>query len=207
MLLGKGKKMYFDISDLDFSDLKIETGGKVIDAERGFIKTLSREAKPYLHKVSEEQYRKIKKRADFSSAQVNENFERNLVIAGLWLHAVQDRWAHGLRKEGLEHGKRADSIMHDWGSKNGDKAYKYMGKYADNRKSNKKSEDNGKRLANMKKLVRKNKRFNNMLDDTYRYLKRMRRSIKTHDKTHFSSGTGIGTIKNQVARRLWEKGW
>lgn len=146
-----------------------------------------------IQKVTKTEYNKIMNKAkydpDYSSI-------KNMAICGLWLHAIQDRWAHGLNiskdsKNFLGHeGGKADSIWQKWVHKKGIKRYQRIGKMS-------------KTPKNMKKLIKKNKRFKSMIDETYKYLNKMKKSAKKFEKIKFSTeSSSKNEVYNEVAKYL-----
>ena len=111
-------------------------------------------------------------------------------MCGVWLHARQDRWAHGLeaKNDKLKHGKKADNIWYDWKYKNGVKAYKKL--------------TYGRSYKDMKKLVTKNKRFKTMIEDTIKFLSKAKKSIERSDMYFFSTPSSKKSIYKRIARYL-----
>ena len=87
------------------------------------------------------------------------NYEEKLVLIGIWLHVLQDRWSHGLKKE---------KIKHERGKNN--KTDNYL--YGYNKKTKK------YKKYSFKNLLKKNKRLIHTINDTRKYLKKAKGELK-----------------------------
>ncbi len=175
-------------SDLQFNIRKNTKKNKYKASEKH-----KKKQKLKIQQVTKAEYSKVMHKAkydpDYSSV-------KNMAVCGVWLHAIQDRWAHGLdvsenNKYFLKHkGKKADSIWQKWVYKNGKKDYKRIKKMK-------------KTPANMKKLFKKNKRLKSMIDETYKFLIKMKNSARKYEKTKFfAKSSSKNDVYNVVAKYL-----
>ena len=131
--------------------------------------------KPDLHKVSKTRYNKAKKVP--KSIKKVKGYRKKLVLIGIWLHVLQDRWSHGLKSEKIKHerGKnnRTDNYMYDYNKKT--KKYK---KYS------------------YKKLLKKNKRLIHTVNDTRKYLKVAKKELNKEKLPN--NQKRVGKQKNNI---------
>ena len=115
------------------------------------------------------------------------------MILGIWLHARQDKYAHGykneLGKKNRIHGKWADDITYRY-QKKYNKAKKYSQKYI-----KVKSES-------MRGLIKKNSRLRYTINATVRYLKNVKKSLKQTAKVKFEKALSKKALDLEIRKYL-----
>lgn len=158
-LIPKGKD--WEMSRIGIDDLGFERVRKITGRKDKYMysKRHPRKIKLKIQKVTEKEYNKIKNLAFYNPSY---SCWENMVICGVWLHAIQDRWSHGLdfHKNNLNHSKETDDIWYDWDYMNQCRSYRSI------------------EVTNMKELINKNRRFRSMIDDTYDYLVKVKNRMK-----------------------------
>ncbi len=182
-----------DIDDLGFE--RVRKGSKERDK---YMKSHGNPGKKKLkiQTVTTKEYNRIMNMEPYNS---NYSVHENMAICGVWLHAIQDRWAHGRyfpkkernakNKKYLGHGKEkeADDIWYDWGRINGKKVYKPI------------------TTKKIKQMIKENKRFRKMIDVTYEYLLQVKKSARKHVKKGFSvKCCSRDEVYNEVTKYLFQ---
>lgn len=109
-------------------------------------------------------------------------FEKKLALMGLWLHARQDKWAHGFYNK-RKHTDKSDNIEYDYRS--------YM---------DKKTKKHKYKKIKYKKLLKKNKRLKETIKNTKDYLKIAKAALKRKYNEDFKHNKYIG--ENKLNKRI-----
>lgn len=184
------------MTTLNIDDLGFERVRKGSSEEDKYMKSRRNHGKKKLkiQTVTTKEYNRIMNMEPYNT---NYSVHENMAICGVWLHAIQDRWAHGRyfskkernakNKKYLGHGKEADNIWYDWDRVNGKKVYKPI--------TSKK----------IKQMIKENKRFRKMIDATYEYLLQVKKSAGKHVKTGFSvKCCSRDEVYNEVTKYLFQ---
>ncbi len=149
-------------------------------------------SKPHLHTIGSKQYNRARKMGKKIASK--KKTKKRMALIGLWLHASQDRYAHGLDPENIKHVEKTDNYTYD-----------YKGKPFKTRK--KLFNPKFKKVSKWKK----NNRFKKTVEATEDYLKKVKKALnkrktgtvkkaKNIDKivTKFYGEVTIGSMTNCV---------
>ena len=173
--LTKSKKWFVKIK-VPNSDEAISITLSDVGAGRFYSKS-KKKYKPDLHKISKSKYKKAAGKAK-KIGKSNKEIEKKLILIGMWLHARQDRWAHGLKSQKIKHKNKTDNYLYDfnWKTKKFSKKFKK------------------KKVA---KLSKKNKRLKSTIKDTKSYLRNAKDAINSkHSERVKNKGNVDEAIKN-----------
>ncbi len=164
--------------------------------ENGIVKTLE-DYKINIQAPSNELYEKMKSKSKIAvQKKISwQKIAEQLYISGVWLHGLQDRWAHGTEKERekykFKHNDLTDDFRYDhkWSKKNNYKKVKVRYKYK--KRKNMKNKE-------AKNILKKNKRLWSTIRDTVKYITNIRKSLEKQDIAFFRQNKGNAVYKDII---------
>lgn len=148
-----------------------------------------------LHRITKKRYKKGQSQK-FIKSKIKKikNRKKKLVLIGLWLHPLQDRWSHGLREQGRKHTKRTDDVHYDY--VNGKYKKVKLTKLESNRRLNNTIKVTKKYLKNAKKVMGiKNKYVNSNGMTMIKEIKYLLRGIKVMSGEVINVGMVDGVVQ------------
>ncbi len=118
-----------------------------------------------------------------------------LYISGIWLHSLQDHWAHGTEEEKEKYNFKYPDLTddfrydHKWSKKNN------FNKVKVRYKLKKRKEMTNKKAKN---ILKKNKRLWNTIRVTMKYITNIRASLEKQDIAFFRENKGNAVYKDII---------
>ena len=149
---------------------------RMAGGEKGIVLTQDK-YKINIQEPSNKLYKKMKSKSKLVIPKGNSrwNLLKQLFISGIWLHGLQDRWAHGTKKqrENLGHPSLTDDFRYDrdWAKNEFNKVDLSFQRELESDEA--------------KKKLKKNKRLWNTINVTKKYITEMRASLEGRDIASF----------------------
>lgn len=132
--------------------------------------------KPDLHTIDKGTFNKAQ---GMGKKLASKKSKKRMALIGLWLHACQDRYVHGLKPENIKHTDKTDNYSYD-----------YKGKYFINKKRSKQLVPEFKEVSKWKN----NNRLSETVEITKSYLSGVKKKLNANKKGTVKKSKNIDKI-------------